>query len=327
MIDAIAVVGPTGSGKTELSIRLAEALKSEIISVDSMQFYKGMEIGTSAPPLELRKKVPHHFIAFVPPNFEMSAGYFQNIARKEIERIKSVGKIPILVGGSGLYISAVIDGLFEGPAKCESIRRKIKEEIKTYGVEIVFQRLKQIDPEYAEKLTSPYDVIRIIRALEVFELTGKPYSEWHKAHRYNAKPLNVYLVGIHWEREVLYKRINLRVYEMIRKGWIEEVLTIIEHGYELDIYRLKALGYKELLEYIRGTLTLERAIENIKLHHRHYAKRQLTWFHSDKRIKWFNLQSENDFEKIVKEILAELDNYEPRNIANKEKCFLFRHSK
>ncbi|MCX8064252.1 MAG: tRNA (adenosine(37)-N6)-dimethylallyltransferase MiaA [Candidatus Hydrogenedentes bacterium] len=325
MIDAIAVVGPTGSGKTDLSIKLAEKLKTEIISVDSMQFYKGMEIGTSAPPLEIRKTVPHHFVAFVPPDFEMSAGYFQNIARREIERIKEKGKMPIIVGGSGLYLSAVIDGLFKGPGRCEEIRDKIKEEIRRYGIEEIFNRLKGIDPLYAERLTSPRDVVRLVRALEVFELTGKSYSQWHKEHQSTAKPLNVFIVGINWERETLYERINLRVHEMIKKGWIEELLLLLERGYEKDIYRLKALGYRELLKFIRGDHNLHTAIENIKLHHRHYAKRQMIWFRADKRVKWFYVKSENEFEKISEEVLIELDNLASDALNKNEKCFLFRH--
>ncbi len=325
MIDAIAVVGPTASGKTELSLKLAEKLNTEIISADSMQFYQGMEIGTSAPSPQERKKVPHHFVAFVPPDFEMNAGYYQDIARKEIQRIQSYGKIPIIVGGSGLYISAVTDGLFEGPGKNEEIRKKIKLEIETYGIENVYQKLLSIDPHYAKKLTSKNDIVRIVRALEVYELTGKPYSEWHKEHKEKAEPLSVLFVAINWDRNILYERINLRVHEMIKSGWIEEVIELIEKGYEKDIYRLKALGYRELIEFIRGNQSLEQAIENIKLHHRHYARRQIIWFRSDKRVKWFNASTSNDLENIVNEIIREIESCELTvNIKEKDKCFLFR---
>ncbi len=325
MIDAVTVVGPTASGKTELSLKLAEKLNTEIISADSMQFYIGMEIGTSAPPPEIRKKVPHHFIAFVPPDFEMNAGYYQTIARNEIKRIKSLGKIPIIVGGSGLYISAVIDGLFEGPAKNEKIREKIKNEIKTYGIEHIFKKLQSIDPYYAEKLTSKNDVVRIVRALEVYELTGKPYSEWHKEHREIAEPLSAILIAINWDRNSLYERINSRVKEMLRNGWIEEVIKLIENGYEKDIYRLKALGYRELIEYIRGKQNLEQAIKNIQLYHRRYAKRQIIWFRSDKRVKWFNVIDTKDFDNIVNEVLKEIENPQSSVNLNKGKCFLFRY--
>ncbi|HOK08184.1 MAG TPA: tRNA (adenosine(37)-N6)-dimethylallyltransferase MiaA [Candidatus Hydrogenedens sp.] len=325
-MDAIAIVGPTASGKTDFAVRLAEKLNTEIISADSMQFYKGMEIGTAVPPIEIRNKIPHHFIAFVPPNYEMNAGIFQQLARKEIIRLKGEGKIPILVGGSGLYLSALIDGLFEGPGRSEKIRKKIREELLYKGAEALFNKLKGVDPTYATRLTSPNDIVRVIRALEVYELTGIPFSEWHRKHFEKAKPLYVLQLAIQWERELLYERINHRVEKMIKEGWIQEVEQLLNEGYEHDIYRLKALGYREIVNYLKGEQNLKEAIEHTKQHHRRYAKKQLTWFRADKRIVWYQMNKTLKEEDLLNWAVQQVDQFYNNNSFYKEQpCFLFRH--
>lgn len=324
-MDAIALVGPTASGKTALSICLAEELKSEIISADSMQFYKGMEIGTAVPTLEMQKRIPHHFLAFVPPDFHMNAGIFQDLARKELNRIKSEGKLPIIVGGSGLYISALIDGLFEGPASSEEIRKNINKQLQEKGSEHLVKRLKDVDPLYYSRLTSPNDIVRIIRALEVYELTGVPFSEWHKKHQQQAEPLNVLQIALNWERDTLYERINLRVEEMIKNGWIEEVKELLDKGYEKDIYRLKALGYREIVHFLRGKQNISDTINNIKLYHRRYAKRQITWFRSDKRVQWINVNPEKKIDEILNFVYKLIEEFYHNITSERLPCFLFRN--
>ncbi len=324
-MDAIAVVGPTASGKTALSIQLAEEFISEIISADSMQFYQGMEIGTAVPPIEIREKIHHHFLVFVPPDFRMNAGLFQSLARKELERIKKQGKIPIIVGGSGLYISALIDGLFEGPASSDEIRKKLKNELQKYGPEYLIKKLKDIDPIYFSKLTSPNDIVRVIRALEVFELTGISFSEWHKQHQQHAQPLHVLQIAINWERDTLYNRINNRVDEMIKNGWIEEVRALLDNGYEKDIYRLKALGYREIVYFLKGKQDLSTTIDNIKLYHRRYAKRQITWFRSDKRVNWIYSETEKAIDNLTKTVHKLINDFSNNTTLKTEHCFLFRN--
>lgn len=324
-MDAIAVVGPTASGKTSLSIRLAEEFKSEVISADSMQFYQGMEIGTAVPALEKRKGIPHHFLAFVPPYFHMNAGIFQELARKELSRVKKEGKLPIIVGGSGLYISALIDGLFEGPASSEEIRKKLKKHLAEHGPEYLIKILKDVDPVYFSKLTSPNDIVRVIRALEVYELTGTPFSEWHKQHQQQAQPLNVLQIAINWERDILYERINNRVDEMIKDGWIDEVKNLLEKGYEKDIHRLKALGYREIVYFLKGTQDISTTVCNIKLHHRRYAKRQITWFRSDKRVNWIDATPNKSINDLLDSIYPLIKNFNKNNISEIHRCFLFRN--
>ena len=324
-MDAIAVVGPTASGKTALSIRLAEEFNSEIISSDSMQFYQGMEIGTAVPSTEIRKRIPHHFLAFVPPDFRMNAGIFQELARRELNRIKNEGKVPIIVGGSGLYISALIDGLFEGPASSDDIRKKLKKQLVEQGPEHLVKILKDVDPVYFSKLTSPNDIVRVIRALEVYELTGIPFSEWHRQHQQQAQPLNVLQIAINWERDILYERINNRVDEMFKEGWIDEVKILLEKGYEKDIYRLKALGYREIVYFLRGMQDISTTMCNIKLHHRRYAKRQITWFRSDKRVNWIDATPDKSINDLLDTIYLLIENFNKNNLSEIHRCFLFRN--
>lgn len=327
-MDAVAIVGPTASGKTDFSVHLAEYLRSEVVSADSMQFYQGMEIGTAVPPLDIRQRIPHHFIAFVPPDYEMNAGLYQQLARKKIFELKSLGKIPVIVGGSGLYISALIDGLFEGPGRSEEIRKQLINEVEKYGDDYLFERLKSIDPVYSARLTSSHDRVRIIRALEIYEMTGIPLSKWHEIHRQSVKPLRVLQLAIEWDRDTLYQRINNRVDEMIQNGWIDEVYELLTRGYEKDILRLKALGYKEIIHYLKGLQNLEKTIENIKFHHRRYAKRQIIWFRSDKRVRWFRVLGKCtlDYDELLKWAIDQIQIFEERNNLESYPCFLFRHN-
>ncbi len=289
---AIAVVGPTGSGKTGLAIRLAKALNTEIISADSMQFYRGMEIGTAAPTPEEQAAVPHHFVGFLRPDETMAAGHYERLARAKATELLARGRIPVVVGGSGLYISAFIDGLFDGPARAQSVRDRLRAQAVAEGNAALMARLRAVDPQYADQLTSENDLVRIIRALEVFEITGRPFSEWHREHQAALTPWQVDQVALLWDRDLLYERINRRVDAMIAAGWREETARLIEAGYEKDLYRLKALGYQEMAACLRGDCTLTEAAEMTKQHHRRYAKRQMTWFRGDKRIQWLSATDE-----------------------------------
>ena len=283
---AIAVVGPTGSGKTRLAIELAKRLNTEIISADSMQFYRGMEIGTAAPTPEEQAQATHHFVSFLNPDEEMAAGHYQRLAREKASALLKEGRIPVLVGGSGLYISAFIDGLFDGPARKQSVRDRLRAEAAEQGNTAMMERLRAVDPDYAEQLTSENDLVRVVRALEVYELTGRPFSDWHREHQATLEPWDVTQAALLWDREALYERINRRVELMVAQGWREETQRLIDNGYEKDIYRLKALGYQEMAAHLRGTTTLEETLEATQQHHRRYAKRQMTWFRADKRIQW-----------------------------------------
>ena len=283
---AVAIVGPTASGKTGLGMAVAERLGSEIVSADAMQVYRGMEIGTAAPTPDERAHVPHHFVACMPPDARMSAGTYQQQARPVVHRLNARGASAVVVGGSGLYLNALLDGLFDGPAADTKVRAQLEAEAQTAGNAALFARLERVDPAYAATLTSPNDRVRMVRALEVYALTGQPLSALHAAGRAGAEPIAARWFAIDWPRDALYARIDARVAQMVAAGWVDEVRALLDAGYGPQLARLKALGFREMAAHVRGEQSLEAATAATQQHHRRYAKRQLTWFRADRRITW-----------------------------------------
>ncbi len=280
----LAIVGPTASGKSLISLLLADQLGGEIVSADSRQIYKYLDIGTAKPSLEDRRKVPHHFIDILEPNQDYNAGQFGIEARLRIQEIISRGKVPILVGGSGLYVKAVVDGFFEGPGKDPEIRLQLENRLKEEGGASLLHTLLKVDPASAMTMETSKPR-RIIRALEVFYITGKKLSEFHREQS-TPPPFNAVQVGLMWRRESLYERINERVDWMFSEGLIDEVERLRAMGYSVTLNSLNTVGYKEVYEFLQGQQTKEKAIELIKRNSRRFAKRQLTWFRSDQRINW-----------------------------------------
>lgn len=280
------IAGPTGSGKTALGIEVAARLGGEIISADSMQVFRGMEIGTAAPTPDEQARVPHHLVSCVSPSATMAAGEYQRLGRERIAALHAGEKRAIVVGGSGLYIKALINGLFEGPPRQPALRDRLHAEASALGGAALMARLRACDPEYAAQLTSENDLIRIVRALEVFESTGRTFSAWHAEHQAEAAPLPARFFALQWDRAALYARIDARVQQMIHAGWLEEVQRLLDAGHADDLARIKALGYREIAAHLRGEQSLAKAIANAQMHHRRLAKRQLTWFRRDPRIHW-----------------------------------------
>lgn len=299
----IAVVGPTGVGKSEVALFLAENLKGEIINFDSIQFYKDLNIGTAKPGEEERKKVPHHLYDLLDLNDEFNAAKFVNIADSLIEKIFEREKIPILVGGTGLYLRALEYGLFPIEIPTE-IRNKIRMEAEK-NLETLYEELKKLDPEYAKKI-SPRDKVRITRALEVIYTSGKPFSEFHKENPFfKKKRYNLIKIGLNLPRKKLYEKINERVIKMISQGWIEEVKNLLNKGFSPNIKPFKAIGYKYILLHLESKISLEKAIELIQRDTRHYAKRQLTWFKKEPDIYWFSPEDKEGILKFLKEKLKD----------------------
>lgn len=307
VIPILAIVGPTASGKTSLAIELAERLDTEIISADSMQVYKGMEIGTGAPTPEERARVKHHFVGFLEPGAHFSAGEFERMAREVVLDLNGRGKTAVVVGGSGLYLRALIDGLFEGPGANDAVRTKFHAEAEAIGTHELYTRLAAIDPDYAAQI-KPTDLKRIVRALEVHELAGEPLSRLHAQHRAARPPFDAAQVLIDWPRPELYARINARVDHMLADGFIDEVRRLDEQGYAPQVMKLRSLGYREFLAHIHGQQTLEQATGRMKQLTRNFAKRQLTWFRADKRVRWIpasnNEQSIfNNLDRLTNKVL------------------------
>lgn len=285
MTSVLALVGPTASGKTSLAVELAEALGTEIISADSMQVYRGMEIGTAAPTPEERARVPHHLVSFLDPADHFSAGEFERQARQIVARLNAQGKTAVVAGGSGLYLRALIDGLFPGPARDEAIRERLQSEAESGGVEAMYRRLQDVDPDYARAIL-PGDLRRIVRALEVYEITGAPLSALHREHREAEAPLDAVQVALDLPRPELYARIEARVDRMLEAGFLDEVRALLDAGYEDRLAKIRSLGYREMIAHLKGELSLAEAVALMKQNTRRFAKRQLIWFRPDPRIYW-----------------------------------------
>jgi tRNA dimethylallyltransferase len=288
----LVIVGPTAAGKTKIAIKLAEELNGEIISADSRQIYKGMDIGTAKPTIEEQARVRHYMLNVINPDEHFSVGEYKRRVEAVIDDIWNRKKLPIIVGGTGLYIKAVIDGLWEGPQADEKLRERLEEEEKRHGKGYLYGKLKEVDTETAER-TNPNDLVRIIRALEVYHIEGKPISHFHKAHAFEERNYNTLIIGLTMDRKRLYKKIEDRVDEMIRGGLVEEVMSLLKKGYDEHISSMTGVGYRQILGYLKGRYDLSEAVRLIKRDTKRYAKRQYTWFNKDKRIEWHNVDDIN----------------------------------
>ncbi|TCS93808.1 tRNA (adenosine(37)-N6)-dimethylallyltransferase MiaA [Hazenella coriacea] len=291
----LVIVGPTAVGKTALSIELAKQIHGEILSGDSMQVYREMDIGTAKASMEERMEIPHHLIDMIDPDHPFSVQDFQQLARKTITDIVSRNHFPILVGGTGLYIESVIHS-YQMPHVEEdlSLRQELNEYAEKHGNEALHRRLYEVDPASAVKL-HPNDRRRIIRAMEVYQVTGKPLSELKGKKESPYTPL---WIGLTMPRDQLYERINRRVDAMIELGLIDEVKRLKERGYHRGLTSMQAIGYKEIMSYLQGEISLEQAIDMIKQGTRKYAKRQLSWFRRLQEIHWFDVTKDGSFAEI-----------------------------
>lgn len=300
-MDVICIVGPTAVGKTKLSIELAKQLKGEIISGDSMQIYKTMDIGTAKATVEEREGIVHHLIDEKNPDEPYSVAEFQKTVRAKIDEIKSRGNMPIIVGGTGLYIKSVLyDYEFAG----ESEKKEVDDEkYKDFDNEALHQKLAEVDQE-AAKTIHPNNRKRVIRALEIFETSGVKKSDMIETQQHELI-YDVALIGLTDDRDVLYDRINKRVDVMFETGLVEEVKALFEAGIEQTAQSIRAIGYKELYDYFKGIISLDACKELIKRNSRRYAKRQYTWFNNQMDVEWFKVDV-NQFGKTVEDVVAYL---------------------
>lgn len=289
----LVIAGPTASGKSALALELARRLDGEIVNADSLQVYRGMDIGTAKPTPEQRAVIPHHLIDVADPDQPFSAADFAEAAEKAIRDISSRGKRTVVVGGTGLYIRALLKGLVDSPGGADEFRQAMHEEAGRLGNEALLERLHLVDPELAER-THPNNLVRIIRALEVFHLTGSPLSRYQREHGFSGQRYQCLQIGIRVERPLLYSRIDQRVDWMLEQGLLQEVRQLLGAGYGPETKAMRAIGYKEMTAYLAGECSLEEAIRLIKRNTRHYAKRQLTWFNADKDILWLEYPAEFD---------------------------------
>ena len=293
----LVIVGPTASGKSDLAVKIAKKFNGEIVSADSRQIYRGMDIGTAKPGKKEIAAIKHHLIDIKNPNQDYAAGQFKKDAIRAINKIIKLGKLPILVGGTGLYVDAVVKNIeFPEVKRDKKLRARLEEEIKKRGLDYVFQKLIDLDPE-AAYIVDPKNPRRVVRALEVALISGKPFS----AQRKTSKPLyDVLEIGISIPSEMLKKRIARRIEQMVRKGLVNETRGLIKrYGKSCKVF--DTIGYREITDYLKGKISLAEAIEQMNKNTWHYAKRQITWFRRNKKIRW--IESPEMRRKIIESFL------------------------
>ena len=291
-IKPIIIAGPTASGKTAVAVFLAKLINGEIISADSRQVYNYLNIGTNKEGVLDKSKgvraiegINQYLTDIIDPSEIFNVGNFVKLVNKHVSSIQSKGKVPIIVGGTGLYIKALVDGLSEMPEKDDKIRNDLNNDLEKNGVDYLYKELKKIDPTSAEKNKS--NPQRLVRALEVSIITGKTISELQKSIE---PPKNKFIqFGLNWPREILYDKINLRSKRMIEEGMIEETKAVLKKGFSKDCQGLQGIGYRSIVEYIDGQIEISEVVKRLQIDTRHYAKRQLTWFGRDERIHWFSV--------------------------------------
>ena len=298
----IVVCGPTGIGKTTIAIELALAYRGEIISADSMQIYRHMNIGTAKPTPEERAAVPHHMIDIAAPDEPFDAARFAREAREKIAALTARKALPFIAGGTGLYIKSLTQGIFRAKTTDPERRGQLKKEMERLGPAALHRRLEQLDPQAARRI-HPNDRFRIIRAIEVFETTGKPISDHHSEHQFGEAPFRALKIGLEMERAALYERIDRRVDIMLDMGLLAEVRRLLEMGYPSGLKSMKSIGYRHMADFLEGRASWEEAVRTLKRDTRRYAKRQYTWFKADPEVLWAPPEAQDEMRSWVENFL------------------------
>lgn len=306
-IPLVAVVGPTASGKSDLAVQLAKALDGEIVSADSKQIYRYMTVGTAVPTREEKQGIPHHLMQFLSPDETFSVAEYVKCAGECIQEIDRRKKLPILVGGTGLYISSLLDNITFFETKSDPLMRSELEQLANdRGNEFLLDMLAQIDPDLAQKL-HPNNLGRIIRGIEAYRLTGKTMTQLQAQSRLEPSPYRAVMIGLNYkDRQTLYRRIDTRVQKMIEQGLLEEIKNLIHLGYSQTA--AQAIGYKEFFDYLAGRGSLEDAISAVQQESRRYAKRQMTWFRRDERIRWLYVDEYEEDSCLVRDAITLVQN-------------------
>ena len=301
----IVICGPTAAGKTAAGIELSRAIGGEIVSADSMQVYRYMDIGTAKPSPAEQAEVRHHLIDIVDPDESFDAAAYAALGRHAVTEITRRGKTPVVVGGTGLYIKALLSGLFRSDARDPVIRDRLRAELQARGSAAMHARLARCDPQTAARL-HPNDAVRILRAIEVFEATGRPISALQQEHRFTDTPFRALCIGLFIEREALYRRIDRRVEAMVAAGLEEEVRTLLAKGYGPELKSMQSIGYCHMAALIAGAVEREECLRTLKRDTRRFAKRQMTWFRAYPDIRWAAPEHPQDIIRLVEDFLREV---------------------
>jgi tRNA dimethylallyltransferase len=304
----VVLVGPTAVGKSEVAVRLAQALDTDVLTADSRQVYRGMDIATDKPTVEQRRGVPHRLIDLVDPRESFNAGHYRRQAIQDIERLYGERRLPLVVGGTGLYVRTLIHGLCDAPLADQAYRSLLLQEARTRGEHFLHDALKTVDPELARRL-HPHDEVKIVRALEVHHLSGRRLSETHRQHRFSEQPFSVLMIGLNREREQLYRRIDERVDGMFARGLVQETERLLAEGYGRELGAMKGLGYRQVAGYLAGEYDQAEAIRLVKRDTRRFAKRQLTWFRKESELRWWFLDSQTGPEAVAERLFETIQTF------------------
>ncbi|MEW6672054.1 MAG: tRNA (adenosine(37)-N6)-dimethylallyltransferase MiaA [Thermodesulfobacteriota bacterium] len=298
----IVICGPTGSGKTTAAIELAVRFNGQIISADSMQIYRFMDIGTAKPTPSEQQQVRHYLIDVATPDEPFNAARYADMARDRIGKLHTEGIVPFVTGGTGLYIKALLKGLFQADPVDPALRRRLKKDAAVNGAAELHRRLAACDPESARRI-HPNDTYRILRALEIHELTGQSISRFQSGHGFSERPYSVLKIGLDRDRIALYERINARVDHMIAAGLLQEVKSLLARGYAPGLKSMQSIGYRHMVDFIQGRRSWPETLSTFKRDTRRYAKRQLTWFKADGEVNWVAAENTTDMARLIKDFL------------------------
>jgi tRNA dimethylallyltransferase len=304
----VAIVGPTAIGKSRIGIEVAKILNTEILTADSRQVYRDMNIGTDKPTVAEQQGIPHRLIDLVDPDQSFNVGDFRHHATQDISHLHQQGLLPLVIGGTGLYIRTLLRGLCASPPANWLIRNELAQEAKTEGPTFLYERLQQVDPDLAQRL-HPNDQPKIQRALEVYRILGTPLSVVHQQHRFDDTPYPSLLIGLTMDRQTLYRRIETRVEWEIHKGLIQETQSLLDRGYHRELGSMKGLGYRQFSGYLAGEYSYEEAVRLLKRDTRHFAKRQMTWFQKEPDIDWIRLDESEIPDQAAKKIVDRIKKF------------------
>ncbi len=304
----VVLVGPTAVGKSDVGLRLARALETDLLTADSRQVYRGMDIATDKPAVAQRQGVPHRLIDLVNPDESFNAGQYRRLALQEIERLYGERRLPLIVGGTGLYVRTLIHGLCDAPRADQAFRASLLQKAQGQGRSFLHAELAQVDPELAARL-HPHDEVKIVRALEVFHLSGRRLSDVQQQHRFAEQPFSVLMIGLNREREELYRRIDQRVEAMFARGVVEETAELLAKGYGRETGAMKGLGYQQVAGYLSGDYDRAEALRLLKRDTRHFAKRQLTWFRKEPGLQWWMLSEQGTPEDVAGRLLESVHSF------------------
>ncbi len=304
----VVIVGPTAAGKSRIAVEVAKAFETEVLTADSRQVYRGMDVGTDKPASEERQAVPHRLIDLVDPGESFNAGLYRRQAIDEIERLYRDCRLPLVVGGTGLYVRTLLKGLCDAPQADPIVREALRQEAEDQGSDRLYARLVDVDPVIAARL-HPRDESKVIRALEVYQLSGRRMSEFQQEHGFAERPFAALIIGLNRDRDVLYRRIEGRIDWQLAHGLIEETKRLLAQGYQRDSAAMKGLGYRQVAEHLAGEYDAAEMVRRFKRDTRHFSKRQMTWFRKEPGIQWLMIEEPESVPHTTTRVIEQIDRF------------------